>query len=297
MSRYLHFIAANFTIYTHTGNEALVLCPFHGDRSPSMYINASTGLFFCHSCGEKGRVDRIAEALQVELLDTGVTTGSLRSRLTAVNAVEDPEKCPRNPPETFLDQFRVTHPAWAKRGLSEAAVRRFDLGYSPRTNRLTIPIRDKKRNLLGVIYRRLDDGKPKYLYPAGFAIGKSLFGSWEVKTGMKTVALVEGSLDAIACWDARVPALALLGSRMTIDQSRLLRSLAVSSVVVMTDNDRAGREAVQQIKDALPGIVVKVGRYRSYWTCKDPGEMKQEQIRKMFHSADNWLRYQKSVKV
>jgi DNA primase len=142
--------------------------------------------------------------------------------------------------------------------------------------------------VMGVIFRRLDNEKPKYLYPKGFAIGKALFGSWHVREGAITkVALVEGPLDVVASWNARVPALGLLGAQLTRDQRRLLLSLGVRQVVIMTDRDRAGLKAVQQIKQRLykSGIIVKVGEYRSYWVGKDPGELKPIQVRKMFHSA------------
>ncbi|MFG3509678.1 CHC2 zinc finger domain-containing protein [Streptomyces sp. NPDC047821] len=34
--------------------EEQVCCPVHGDRRPSMRVNAEKGVFFCHSCGAKG---------------------------------------------------------------------------------------------------------------------------------------------------------------------------------------------------------------------------------------------------
>lgn len=36
--------------------EALGLCPFHDDHSPSLSVNIETGLFRCFSCDAKGDV-------------------------------------------------------------------------------------------------------------------------------------------------------------------------------------------------------------------------------------------------
>jgi DNA primase len=121
------------------------------------------------------------------------------------------------------------------------------------------------------------------MHPKGFKSGQDLYGSWLVRQRhFGRAALVEGPLDAIACWDASVPALALHGSRCTDDQAKILRSLGVHTVVVMTDNDRPGDEVVHQIKQTLPGITVLVGWYRPGWNAKDPGELTPHRRREMF---------------
>ena len=37
-----------------TGRQRKARCPFHPDADPSFAIDTTTGLFFCHGCGEKG---------------------------------------------------------------------------------------------------------------------------------------------------------------------------------------------------------------------------------------------------
>lgn len=41
---------------TTNGNEALVRCPFHDDKTPSLSINLDTGFYHCFGCGEKGDI-------------------------------------------------------------------------------------------------------------------------------------------------------------------------------------------------------------------------------------------------
>jgi DNA primase len=162
---------------------------------------------------------------------------------------------------------------------------------------LTIPLRDEQKRLLGVITRRLDDQKPKYRYPKGFKIGQHLFASWLIRQHHTKVAIVEGSVDSMACWDARIAALGLLGSRLTDDQRDLLKRLGVQHVVLMLDNDKAGREGTYQVYEALKGtgIRVSVGVYRPYWQEKDPAALTPARRRKQFHSAKPWHLWQHDV--
>lgn len=267
-----------------SGSEYVCRCPFHDDKGkPNLYVNAVNGLWLCHACGEKGNAKKLAQKLNVELLDSGVTVSSLRSRVETLTYGQ--ERKVKVYSEAWLRQFDFDHPYWTdERGFSEKTVKEWQLGYWPAKDVVTIPMRATNGDILGVIERRLDGGKPKYKYPKGGMKGRYLFGGWKVKT--KKVALVEGPLDAIACWQARVPALALMGARITRDQCKVLSKLDVRSVVLMMDNDQGGREAIEQVQTELDGLIVRVGEYRPYWTMKDPGSMSPIQIRKMFHAPN-----------
>lgn len=51
LSFYRHFIPS---IKPGSNGSAQALCPFHRDKTPSMSIQKSTGLFHCHACGAEG---------------------------------------------------------------------------------------------------------------------------------------------------------------------------------------------------------------------------------------------------
>lgn len=289
--RYEQQIRRTFDVVSTSGSEFLCKCPWHIDgNKPNLYANGKNGKFLCQSCGKRGHMQAITGMLPQ------ASAQDLRDRMAALTAPEAPK--PRVYSEAWLLRYAHVHPGWYERGFSEQVMADFNLGYDPTNDVLTIPVRNTEGELLGVITRRLDDLKPKYMYPKGFPIGRYLFGAWKLRSGERNVvALVEGTVDAIACWDARIPAMAMMGSRLTKDQATVLQVLGIRTVVVFTDNDVAGREAIPQVHDALRGrgIAVRVAVYRPYWRAKDPAELNEQRRRKAFHSAVPWHRWKEIV--
>lgn len=286
MSQYDTIIRQHFDVQGSSGEEVLCRCPWHDDRGkPNLYINAKHGMYLCHACGAKGHLKNVLKNLPAP------STTDLREKIAAVKK-DDKAGVGRIYTEDWLNRFDFEHEYWTSRGISDEMIAKFQLGYDPVMDRVTIPLRTVEGKLLGVVQRVLNDDKPKYRYPRGFPVGRHLFGQWLVK-GRKKVALVEGSLDAIACWEARVPAMALLGSRLTEAQRQVLQRTGVKTVAIFTDNDKAGKEAVWQVHEALlhSGVSVQVCQYRPYWTAKDPGELQPQQRRKAYHSAVPWHRW------
>lgn len=288
MARYDELIAASFQVVSSSGDERLCRCPFHDEgKTPHLYANAVKGLYICFSCGAKGTL---------ATLEGRVPDADLYYMKQKIKHLVEKEDVfvPRD--ESWLLQFDVPTPYWQERGFSDDIIKRFKLGYEPMTNRATIPLRDSWGKLGGVIYRRLDGGKPKYSHPKGFKMGANLFGADQVRAGdYKRVAITEGPLDAVACWDANVPAVALHGCRVSPDQAKLLKQLGVTTAVVMTDNDDAGFELLNTARQDLAGMMVMVGMYRQAWVvpdrngewrmAKDPGELTAKRRRHMFLSA------------
>lgn len=282
--RYEQVIRQHFDVVMVRGDEYICKCKFHQDGGkPNLYVNGDKGLYICFACGAKGSLanGELGEPRQLTRIE-------LREKLVRA---ETPTPVPLN--DLWLKRFDLPHPKWKERHLTDETIRRFQLGFDPYEDELTIPLRTWRGNLLGVIRRRTDDKRPSYRYPKGIPIGDHLFAASFIRKRHSRIALVEGSLDAIACWQARVPACGLLGARLTDRQKQVLLRLGVAHIVVMTDADKAGREAVEQIHTQLKdtGIAVSVGIYRPYWIgVKDPGDLlrKPARLRKMFHSAITW---------
>lgn len=268
-----------------SGDERVIKCPFHQDGGkPNLYANARTGLYFCHACGAKGRVDRIDGAVRAV-----ASLAEIQERIAACRQPK-PYRVYKKPPG-WLDRFDFADPYWTEvRGFSDLTIRRFRLGFDMSAGMLTIPIFGLGGDVLGVIHRRTPDDvnlglRPKYFHPVGFKMGKTLFAANLVRRSNHTkIAITEGPLDAIACWDAGIPAVAMYGSNLSEHQAAIVRKLGVHTVVCMTDNDRAGDKAAETIKAQLHGTMVMVGLYEDGWG-KDPGELTHDQRREMFEEA------------
>lgn len=278
--KYESAIREAFTVTQVSGDEFLCMCPFHQDTSSGhLYANAIKGVYLCMSCGAKGSI----ESLDIPRIVVG--SDDVREK---IRRMRDGKQEQVYKPESWLMRYAVPHEYWTEeRGLPPGVVSMFGLGYDPMTDRCTMPLRDMQGRILGVTFRRLDDGKPKYLHPKKFPVGRYLYGAW-LLSDEQTVALVEGQVDAIRGWAARVPALSLMGARITRDQIRVLQRANVRTVVLMLDNDAAGTRGTVQIIEALKGsgIRVKVGWYRPYWVgVKDPDRLTHQRYRKMYHSA------------
>ena len=147
------------------------------------------------------------------------------------------------------------------RGLSEETAERFGLAVSEGgrfKDRLVIPLHDQEGTLVAYAGRVLDGGEPKYLFPPserGFHKSYLLFNLHRVLAengGGRNVVLVEGFFDCMVVNQAGFPALALMGSSLSEQQTELLAS-HFRHVVVVLDGDEAGRKGTEE-------CLVKLGR-------------------------------------
>lgn len=88
-----------------------------------------------------------------------------------------------------------------ERGITDASVAKWELGWLPEEKRLVIPARDLDGRLRFLIKRGLTaKQQPKYLYTEGFPKNSLLFGGCGLDLGLvhsDGLILVEGSLDTI----------------------------------------------------------------------------------------------------
>lgn len=264
-------VRKTFDVRSSSGDELLCLCRWHEDSNPSLYINVVKGAYICFSCGASGGLKALKQVLKLppgQLIP--LDPAKVRQQTLMLKYQQRLEAMP----ESILRAYQSTPTdLWTKRGFSEKVIKMAGLGFDLEANAGTIPFRTRSGTLLGVIRRYSDPQvKPKYRYPTGAPISRTLWGSW-LMINTDTVALCEGSLDAVALWDADIPAVALLGCRLSDAQERLLGALGVSKVTLFLDNDRAGREASESIAQRLRRrYVVRTAVYPDRH-AKDPGEL------------------------
>lgn len=197
------------------GRTCTGLCPFHNEKTPSFTVYPETQSFYCFGCGAAGdvisfvrkynnlgyveAVKQLAAHAGMPMPEEDDKESRLRSRLLEIN---------RCAGRYFYEQLNARTPEAAlarrywkeKRGLSDAAIRRFGLGYAPEDfvgllhylrrrgftepeleasglvkrsakgnlydifrHRVMVPIIDVRGNVIAFGGRVLDDSKPKYI--------------------------------------------------------------------------------------------------------------------------------------
>ncbi len=142
-------VVGDFVSLKRRGSSYLGLCPFHNERTPSFSVSRSRGIFKCFSCGKAGNalsflmdlesmsyIEAIKwlgkkygiEVRERELTDTERLAEAERESMYAVNdfALSHFEKVQRETAEGR----DVGLAYWRERGISDAMIARFHLGYA-----------------------------------------------------------------------------------------------------------------------------------------------------------------------
>lgn len=276
------------------GDEYDISCPNpeHDDRRPSCSVNLVTGYWSCFSCGIGGDLARLGQVVlrkplpAVErLLKPSTPEGVLgavqrRLRDATAHATARPRRARLHLP----DRYEPGPLAYMRgRGFTNDTSRYWGVQWVPEDtlpgNRgeftirqsIAIPIRDQYGHLRAWCYRATDDSpkwQPKYLYTPEVEISELWFGL-QHHYRLRHVAIVEGALDAMWCWQCGVPALALLGSKM--GDRKILELQRYRSVTLMADLDEAGELWVRRVTNLIGHrMPVYIGQYRSWMLSKVP---------------------------
>lgn len=251
--------------YGH-GVERPFLCSEHGDSRPSASVNIIKKRWWCFTCHAHGTLG--GEALLAEpdyytmklWLDNKMAEGTIY-------------------PESWLSRYDAgpVHPYWVER-VGEAAARSFRLGSDPEADACTYPLRSPAGEVLGVVRRSLGGVGPKYKYPHGVDVGRLLF--HYTPEHRETVVLVEGALDAIALWNVGVDAFAIYGSRLSVEQVRLIDRIDPERIYTCYDADDAGWEAYRMTERAFKHRLVTRLTWPKAWG-KDIDEIGEIRRRKV----------------
>ena len=208
-------IVGQYVQLRRRGRTLTGLCPFHNEKTPSFVVYPDTQSFYCFGCGAAGdvisfvrkynnlgyveTVKQLASRAGMPLPEEDDKESRARQRLLEIN---------RCAARYFYEQLNARTPEAAlarrywreKRGLSDAAIRRFGLGYAPEDftgllhylrrlgfseeelehsglvkrsakgnlydifrHRVMVPIIDVRGAIIAFGGRVLDDSKPKYV--------------------------------------------------------------------------------------------------------------------------------------
>lgn len=199
------------------GSNHMGLCPFHNEKSPSFSVNGARQMYHCFGCGVGGNVFTFimeyenytfVEALKLLASRAGVNlpeaeyseeakrSANLKQRLLEINK----EAAKYYFYQLKSERGQVANEYLIKRGLSDATIKQFGLGYSGKTgtelysylkhlgyedeilresglisfdekrksydkfwNRVMFPIMDVNNKVIGFGGRVMGEGLPKYL--------------------------------------------------------------------------------------------------------------------------------------
>lgn len=257
-------------------NDVMVTCIHHGggtEKHPSCGVNItdvtrnkkrhSAGTVHCFACGYTGDLATfVSECFGHN--DRGIHGYKWISERFASVDVEHRQPLKLNMSrdatldthieyigEEELDRYRYTHPYMYERKLTDPIIDYFDVGYDEDTGTLTFPVHDAKGNVLFFQRRAvvgksfLNDTAPK---------GGTLYGIHRIQQNLHRInelVICESIIDALTCWTHKHPATALMGSHASPTQIQMLRRLPIRKFIFALDNDTAGREGIEKLKDEL----------------------------------------------
>lgn len=247
--------------------ELICSCPFtenhrRGDARPSFGINLDKGVYHCLGCGESGNLIQLAQRLlgksyveANQLLNPDLTVDSA---LAMMERHYDGVK-QLTPMECDVAKWAANkHEYWHYRGLNDQTIGKWQLGYDPAENRVTVPVYFDKM-LLGWSKRAVDDKTmPKWKHSPNLPRNQILFGADNFKD--ESVILVEAPLSAIALDQMGYHnAVASFGCVLSDEQAVLLRS-RYNRLLMFYDPDEAGmkgtRAAVKKLSPYMDVYVI-----------------------------------------
>lgn len=200
------------------------------------------------------------------------------------------------PKRNILDEKRITRdfvrkslsfPAqfYIDRGFTKEALDFFDVGVciNPKRqmhNRIVFPVYDENdMYMVGCTGRTIVNDPRKWINQEGFSKSNFLYNygkAIECIRKTSTIILTEGQGDVIRLWEAGIHnAVGLFGAKLSDAQEFLIQQTGASNVVLMPDNDDAGRLCVTDIKEKLQFLF---NIYDVKYPTKDVGEMTVDQI-------------------
>ena len=138
--------------------------------------------------------------------------------------------------ESELLNYNYYHTYMWQRKLSKDVVNIFDVGYDPKTNCITFPVRDDKGNLVFITRRSVIN--KKFFIPEN--VDKPVYLLYYLKQqNITTCCVVEAQIDALTLWSYGIPAVATFG-QPSKKQMKLLNNSGIRTFVTLFDNDIAG---------------------------------------------------------
>ena len=217
MTAKIEEVVGDFVSLKRRGQNWVGICPFHADTNPSMYVNQRLGIFNCFVCDTKGNAvhfimehEKISypEALRYLAKKYNITieedAEKTKDELEEENKKESLLLLNQFAENYFVEQLFDTENGrnialsyFKERGLNEAIIKKFRLGYNPEGwdafTQTALQKGYKKEQLVALgLTKESENGKlfdffhGRVIFPIHSALGKTLgFGARTLKQGEK----------------------------------------------------------------------------------------------------------------
>lgn len=269
------------------GSDAWFLCPLHEENTPSCHIDLNTGRWRCWGCGQGGGFeDLIAKIVHDPLKALAVIHRARKYEGLLAPRGEEPSQV-WTPIDPNVGWSRFQKADWMNmpkeqpvlayllgRGFRRDILEAFDARLTEWSEYPVAFQLHDGTSIIGYARRRIDSGKPKYRYNAGFS-GDSGVAYYCADSGAACL-IVEGILDLMMAAQFGYPRVAaLLGWRINQGKKDKLAKLGVTKMICALDNDEMGQAGWNLMKSNYGGNVTRF-EFPSY--RKDVGEMKQHEF-------------------
>jgi DNA primase len=289
-------------------------CPFHRkadgseEKHPSFSMSLTKGVYYCFACGSSGNLYTFLRDMGLPKLTIQQYYGTLIDELKkrAPRRIDPihPDVIELAPMEEAILGFFDYCPVQMvdEFGFPEELLRKMDVGFDPKHNRITFPLRDYKGNLLGVSGRDVIGQGPRfkvytdeyeaYGYPARSKPRKGIIlwnadrvypAAYFAKNAF--VVMVEGFKACLRVLQAGFNnTIAALGKNVSEHQQWILESMG-ATVYIFFDNDVAGQQGLEKTaKQLSKSLKVMIVEYEA----QQPSDLDVDQVRECIAKARNY---------
>lgn len=279
-------------IHRVSGDEINGRCPVHykvkGRESSrnSWYMNASTGLWHCFTCGARGNRNQLLAELTDDPMDLW-NVQSILIRKGIRRLTEDEAQYDEHVTEsiTWADYAAfetLSEGRLSSRNLDADVARKYGVRWDPKAKGYTLPIVSPLGELRGWQIKKVD---AVWNHPVGVHRHDTFFGI--ERAFADAAVLVESPLDVVRFHSVYegldVSCIASFGAAVSDAQMRLA-SKKFSKLILALDNDEAGTKQTRRIQKLLPTFREGVWYWHYTDDTKDIGEMTDGQIIKGLNS-------------
>lgn len=253
-------------------SKLIAASPFRYDKSPSFYVylddTASARAGYWGDSGyydaewAKGSFTKLIAFLRNETEDESVDylmeTYSLTDRGNDLQ-LNIPKLCGKslnkNLDYSILGNYKYRHPYLSKRGISEKIQLLNNIGYDRTRQAVVLPWFTAEGRLANIKYRKTH-GKAFWYERGGVPIRDLLYGINIIYSRRcKKAVICEAEIDAMSIMEAGVAAIAVGGSSFNDKKRDIILRSSIEELIVMTDNDKAGKKLRDQIEELLRGRI------------------------------------------